>query len=194
MLNFTLQVFVFSTLLLSCFQERSFSFLQRFQQAELVSSGANKKAEKPTLSFSSSVKFGKQTNQLTILVSTDFSGVNSIEDVQKATWKAIKGIKLASGEELQESGLIDLSAFVKPDQPFYIAFKYTGEVSGEKPTQRTWQISNVKLMDAPVNFQLINHPDNDEKTGWAKSSAGIAFKPAATLKKSEGWAVSAKLQ
>jgi hypothetical protein len=117
-----------------------------------------------------------------------------MDEIQKATWTPIKGVKLASGEELQESGLIDLSDFVESGKPFYIAFKYTGEVSGEKPTQRTWQISNVKLLDAPVAFQLVNHPDNDEKTGWAKTSQGIVFKPAATLKKSEGWAVSAKLQ
>ncbi|WP_026904197.1 DUF5017 domain-containing protein [Pedobacter glucosidilyticus] len=149
--------------------------------------------EKPVLSFSSSVRFGKQENQLSVLVSTDFNGEYTEESVKKASWVSIANdIKLATSEEIVQSGEIDLQAIVKGKKTYYIAFKYTGNESTEgKPTQRTWTVNQVKIGSQDLtSFNIVNSAINDEKTGWVKTSGGgVVFRPAATLKKSEGWAI-----
>jgi hypothetical protein len=149
--------------------------------------------EKPVLSFSSSVRFGKQENQLSILISTNFNGEYTEESVKKASWEvAGKDIKLATSEEIVQSGEIDLQAIINGKKTYYVAFKYTGKESADgKPTQRTWTVNQVKLGSQDLNsFNIVNSSINDEKTGWVKvSSGGVVFRPAATLKKSEGWAI-----
>lgn len=152
--------------------------------------------EKPYLSFSTSVKFGKQNNQLSVLISTDFDGNYIEESIKKATWKNFDtSIKLAAGEEFENSGPIDISNLVKKGQPFYIAFKYTGAASSDgKPTQKTWQVKDVKLSETDViNFNIVNSSLNGENVGWIKNKQGIIYRPNATLIASEGWAISEKV-
>jgi hypothetical protein len=152
--------------------------------------------KKCELSFSTSVKYGKQDHQLVVLISTDFDGNYKIESIKKATWKSLNQVaEMASGEEFENSGAIDVTQLLKKDKPFYIAFKYIGEASNNgKPTQRTWQVKDIKLSGKGItNFNIVNNPVNGEKVGWSKTSQGFIYRPSATLIASEGWMVSNKL-
>ncbi len=156
----------------------------------------NIKQEKQVLSFSTSVKFGKQANQLSVLISTDFDGNYSIESIKKATWKSVADkVKLAAGEEFESSGDIDISNMIKKGKPFYIAFKYAGEASADgKPSQRTWQVKDVKFSETDIaNFNIMNSPTNGENVGWIKNKLGFVYRPSATLLSSEGWIISNKI-
>ena len=55
----------------------------------LLSAGALRAQDKIKMSFSSSVQYGIQKNNIAVLVSSDFSGDYSIEGVRAATWKDI---------------------------------------------------------------------------------------------------------
>ena len=190
----TIHATVIAVTLGCLFNQPSFNTENQYFGSSFTSSKTSKlQSDGIQLSFTSSVKYGSQKNQISVLVSTDFNGVYTIEDIYKATWtKVEQPITYASGESPQESGSIDISSLIKSGKPFYVAFKYTGDASlDEKPKQRTWQINNVKIAGQDItSFKFVNHPENDAKTGWSNlATGGIVFKPAATLKKSEGWAI-----
>lgn len=186
---------ILTGIILSSLSFLNLPFLDSSQLSEHIhkDEGVNISKEKPVLSFSTSVKFGKQVNQLSVLISTDFDGKYNEESIKKATWQKIgKAAKLATGEEFENSGEIDIASMVKTGKPFYIAFKYIGEAPTEgKPTQRTWQIKDVKISEtALTNFNIVNSTTNGEKVGWVKTQQGIVYRPSGTLLSSEGWAIS----
>ncbi|OAQ40781.1 hypothetical protein A5893_07535 [Pedobacter psychrophilus] len=109
---------------------------------------------KHELSFSSSVKYGKQKNQMSVLISSDFDGNYNEENVRKATWENVAPkVKLSSNDIFENSGPIDVSGLVKKGKPFYIAFKYDGAAHEDNP-QRTWFIKDVKIGD--MDIQKLN--------------------------------------
>lgn len=69
---------------------------------------------------------GTQTNQLSILVSTDFGGnYTDLASVQAATWTDITdSFTLGTSTTLVASTTKDLSGFVIPGKPIYFALRY----------------------------------------------------------------------
>lgn len=95
------------------------------------------------LSFSTRVAYGNQADQFSVLVSTDFDGVYELNNVEGADWTDITDeFLLSTGQtDFVNSGAIDLSPYVEPDQPIYIAFKYT--YLPDSGTPRNWMLENV---------------------------------------------------
>lgn len=94
----------------------------------------------PSLQFTSYRQYGNQSNTLSVLISTDFSGNYTGEGIAAATWEDITSrATLSEGSDNTPSGLIDLSEFADKG-PVYLAFRYTG-VGGT--TQRAWTIKNL---------------------------------------------------
>lgn len=99
-----------------------------------------KKIQKTGLEFTTYRQYGKQSNTLSILISTDFSGDYTAEGIRKATWKDITSkATLSEGADNTPSGLIDISDFAVKG-PVYLAFRYTGEGG---TTQRAWTIKDL---------------------------------------------------
>jgi|GEM_PF-1146161 len=152
--------------------------------------------DKYELTFRSSVVYGSQKNDLSIYVSTDFKGGNSLESINTAGWENITGMAtLSEGSAFVESGTIDISKLSKPGQPLFIAFRYSAPAA-PKPTQRMWRITrlNVKHNNKALNLSewlFINHEANDENVGWEKMEkvTGVQYRSRMTKKQSESWAI-----
>lgn len=148
------------------------------------------------LSFESTVQYGKQPNNLAILISNDYNGEGTLGAINSATWIDIsQNFKLATDKEPLSSGNLNISKYQKDGKPLYIAFKYTGKASA-KPSQRGWGIQNLTLKDkgvaklfTPSDFKIMNHSDNHEGAGWSKSKSGIAFRSNQSLIASESWGI-----
>lgn len=106
----------------------------------------------PTMSFTSAVTGGTQTNQLTVLVSTDFNGIYNdtlqppLKDIKAATWTDITS-RFAYGTTATflASGAKSLSDLVVAGKPLYIAFKYITQPQAVNGAARTWMIQTFSL-------------------------------------------------
>ncbi|NGF57915.1 DUF5017 domain-containing protein [Parapedobacter sp. SGR-10] len=153
--------------------------------------------DKTTLSFDTSVQYGKQSNNLSVLVSSDFNGDYSLESVNAATWEDVtKKVKLATDKVPVGSGNIDLSQKMKAGKPLYIAFKYIGQASA-KPSQRGWGVSNVTLTQkgetktvAIGDFTIVDNKENHEGATWIKGKDLMRFRSNQSVKASESWAIA----
>lgn len=105
-------------------------------------------------SFSTNIIYGTQPNLLSVWVSSDFNGKYTIDDVLKATWSdsLTKGFTLApnsmnsaAAAQAVKSGTLDLISQVKPDKPFFIAFKYYKYPDALRGTQRNWLIRSMEI-------------------------------------------------
>lgn len=107
----------------------------------------NLKDQGATLSFSSSVEFGTQTNQLAILASNNFDGnYGSLASVKAATWKDITSrFKLSTNNKFLASTEQDVSDLVTPGKPLYIAFKYITKPQAVNGLARAWSIQGLTL-------------------------------------------------
>lgn len=97
----------------------------------------------PALSFNSKRDLGDQENTISLLISSDFNGVMTYEDVKKATWTDLTAKATwptGTNTDNVPSGKIDLSEF--REKPIYIAFRYIGY---EGSVQRRWDLSSVVL-------------------------------------------------
>src|SRR5699024_6784018 len=152
--------------------------------------------ESYVFTFRSSVVYGSQTDDLTMYVSTDFNGGNTLAAINGSKWTDITTRPtLAEGSPFVSSGDVDFASFIEPGKPLFIAFKYSAPATS-KPTQRMWRItrSTFKHNGAKVNLSewlFINHADNDENVGWENmtNGAGIQYRSRMTKKKTESWAV-----
>jgi len=165
---------------------------------------------KMKLNINTQVVFASQKNNLSLLYSTDFNNVYSVEGINAATWTDItsrftlsadigntNGVRTSSGE-------VDLSDLPVSGKPIYFAFKYVGQPSTTAATGgRTWRIyefnlynknaANVETALASVitagwlGIDVIN-PINK----WTIQTAepALYFAPASTILASEDWAVS----
>lgn len=153
--------------------------------------------DKTTLSFNTSVQYGSQSNNLSVLISSDFNGDYSLESIKSATWEDItKKIKLAADKIPTESGEIDLSKNLVTGKPLYIAFKYSGQASA-KPSQRGWGVSNVTInykgetkTIAIKDFKIVDSKDNHEGATWIKGADIMRFRSNQSIKVSESWAIA----
>lgn len=95
-----------------------------------------------TVSFNSSVNYGSQENQLTVLASTDFDGKYTVDDVNAATWIDITSrYTLATGASFLPTDA-DLTDLAVDGKLIYIAFKYTTLPQTNNGSGRTWRIQN----------------------------------------------------
>ena len=68
---------------------------------------------------------GTQVNQLQVLVSSDFNGVYSAQNVDAANWTDISSkFDLATSTAVVNSGEYSLNQYAEPGKPLYICFKY----------------------------------------------------------------------
>jgi hypothetical protein len=109
---------------------------------------------KSTMNFTSYMQNTAQANSLSLLVSSDFSGIYDAENVQKATWNDITSrAVLSSGADNTPSGTIDLSDIQQPDVPVYFAFKYVAKQGAV--AQPTWTIKNILINTQAADGTLV---------------------------------------
>jgi hypothetical protein len=100
-----------------------------------------------TLEFSSSVQLGTQTNQLSILASTDFNGdYSSLAKLKAATWVDITSrFTLGTNATFAATGAKDVSDLIVAGKPLYIAFKYITKPQATNGVVRQWFIQSLIL-------------------------------------------------
>lgn len=114
----------------------------------------------PQLQFSSQRLYGLNPTPvdttLKVLVSNDFSNQVDLVNINKATWTDIssKGILSNNQSTAVPFGVVDLSAFYKPNTPIYLAFKYHDFQSSV--SQRTWTITNIKVDSKLSDGSLVS--------------------------------------
>lgn len=123
----------------------------------------NFKDQGATLSFSSSMDFGTQDNQLTILASNDFDGkYGSLASVKSATWKDITSrFKLSTNNKFLPSTEQDVSDLIVPGKPLYIAFKYITKPQAVNGLARAWSIQGLTLK-SKEKFNEVNPELSDQ--------------------------------
>lgn len=102
------------------------------------------------LNFSTAVNYGlydKNNPSLKMMISTDFSGIKSIEEIEKANWVDISSFftwpAAKSGTFTPTpSGDMDLSEYI--DKPFHIAFHYYEENNGNQAFN-TWSLPTINV-------------------------------------------------
>ncbi len=168
-----------------------------FLSIALLSVSAVAQMKNAKLSFETAVAYGKQQNNLTILVSNDFNGNYELEDIKKAKWVDItSSFALAYDKELEKSGSADLDKYIKKDKPLYIAFKYTGQATA-KSSQRSWSVDNVVIKSKGADksfsfpdFNIVQGPDNGDGVGFTKSSdTGIRYLAKGSTNETQSWAI-----
>lgn len=109
-------------------------------------SGRTVSTEGLDLSFTTTVQYGAQKDQLSILYSTDFSGNYTLEDIRKATWVDVtKDYALATGTTQKTWGPKDMESLMVDGKPIYIAFRYVGLPKSTDGVPRTWTIRSFEL-------------------------------------------------
>ena len=100
-----------------------------------------------TMEFTSSVQYGVQTNQVTVLASTDFNGdYSTLAKVKAATWLDITGrFKLGTTATFLAAGKIDISDLAVTGKPIYIAFKYVTKPQATNGIVRWWYIQGFAV-------------------------------------------------
>ena len=122
-----------------------------------------------TVSFKSGVApgspAGTQENQLSILMSTDFTGnYTDLASVKAATWKDITdSFTLGTSATPVNSDTADLSAFVTDGKPIFLALKYINRPQVANGFARQWIFENFTLNSkdtlsngAPINIASQN--------------------------------------
>jgi hypothetical protein len=158
------------------------------------------------LSFSTSVQFGTQNNQLKILASSDFNGDYSIASVQAATWVNITSrFTLATTTTSLSSTEQNITNLIDSEKPLYIAFKYTTLPQTANGLQRTWTISRFNLASftvfgpsPPISqlsaaWKLVQTPNVEANRSTVSASSGtLSLKGNAVNKEvmTETWAVT----
>ena len=120
-----------------------------------------------TLSFKSGIAKltppGTQTDQFSILVSTDFTGdYSDLAKVKAATWTDITdSFTLGNSPTLAASNTADLSSYVVPGKPIYFALKYITRPQATNGLANQWLIESFTLnsKDTLSNGAAINIAD-----------------------------------
>ncbi|MEI6946821.1 DUF5017 domain-containing protein [Paraflavisolibacter sp. H34] len=114
----------------------------------------------PELQFSTAVSAagtGITTGRnLSVLVSSDFSGVYTAEGVARATWTDITGrATLATGTSTVASPVIKLDDLKVAGKPLYVAFKYVTSDAALK--QRQWTVSAFQFRTRFPDSTVYTH-------------------------------------
>lgn len=157
-----------------------------------------------TTSFTTTVQYGTQTNQLSVLVSTDFSGNYVMEDIRKATWLDItKDYALATSTTQKVWGPKDLQSMLVGGKPVYIAFRYKTLPQTLNGGGRTWTIRSfqfetvtelgvVTLADhIGTGFKLVHDgPFEPGRSSVGSTSITLRANAADIDTPTEDWAIS----
>lgn len=115
-----------------------------------------------TLNFSSSVQQGAQLNQLSVLVSTNFSGnYSSVSAIKSATWTDITPrVKLGTSATFLAT-TADVSDLVVAGKPLYVAFRYVTKLQATNGIGRRWLIQSLSLssndkLDGSINLNFAD--------------------------------------
>lgn len=123
------------------------------------------------LSFDTEITAGEQPDQLSVLITNTFNGdYGDYDNLIRTDWTDITSwFNLAAGKGATPSTAQDLSAFVAPGKPTYLAFRYRTRlqtnhgtasrwvVSGLKIVNRTQELGEVVLFDLPnTGFRIID--------------------------------------
>lgn len=103
-----------------------------------------------SLIFTSAVQGGVQDNQLGVLISSDFDGdYSSLNSVKSATWEDITHLfNYGTTATFISSSAQDISEYLAPGKPVYLAFKYTTQPQATHGLARTWMIQDVTVYSA----------------------------------------------
>ncbi len=98
------------------------------------------------LSFTTSVEFGTQSDQLSILLSNGLNDNYSFEHVEDTEWVDITSkFTLASSPTFVNSGEVDISPYYEPGKKLYVAFRYNVRDQGIYGAGRIWRIADFML-------------------------------------------------
>lgn len=167
-------------------------------------SGRVLNAEGLDMSFTTTVQYGGQKDQLSILTSTNFNGNYVIEDIKKATWTDITAeYALATSTTQKTWGPKDLKSMMVAGKPVYIAFRYTTLPQAVNGAQRTWTIRAFEvntntalgvqaLADhAGAGFKLVHDgPLEPGRASVGSSSIALRGNTADTETPTEDWVIS----
>lgn len=161
------------------------------------------------LNISTRVLYGAQTNNLSLLYSTDFDNMYTPEGIAAATWTDITNRFTYSTAAAGGLGVItpsadvDLSDLPVSGKPIYFAWRWVGQASSSAATGgRTWRIHAFNLTNKTATAAIpvatvtsagwlaidVKNPVNK----WTIQAAdpSLYFAPASTTLESEDWAVS----
>lgn len=126
----------------------------------------------PEMQFATNVNFGSPSvSNLSILLSTDFSGKYDADGVRKATWEDItEQARLASGSSNTNSGWIGLHPFKTEGKPIYVAFRYLTQPHGSAFSQREWQMNGFQFRARFPNGKQYDHASSNADAGFGNVS------------------------
>lgn len=163
------------------------------------------------LDFVSRVLWGSQDYNMTVQVSTDFTGIYDSTNVVDATWIDIsnrfiipKDNEPGFGYSLDTpSGTADLTDLIVNGKPLYFAFKYYGWPATPS-TQRTWRITKFNMtasfengasstLASLTSAGWIQVDVLNKLNKWAIPGTQLQLAPAGATDASEDWAVTKPL-
>lgn len=150
--------------------------------------------DKISLSFENCVYYGSQKNDLSVHLSTDYSGKTDFLSVKSAKWEDITSLfEYSDSKEYKSSGTKDISKYIQKGKPLFIAFKYTGKPSANS-SQRMWIIRNLLTKRSGTNLEtsdliFVNNPDNDQNVSWEMFGKAFRYRSQLTKKAAESWAI-----
>lgn len=160
----------------------------------------------PEMQFTSAITTGATTaigqRNLSVLVSTNFSGKYDTTSVRQATWTDITSrVTLATGTPLVSSGVVSLGAYKEGDKPLYVAFRYRS-ATPLATQQPAWSIRTFQYRNVFPNGRVAALASTNTDVGFATLSfkgvgnwvAGTNLDHAvvaANAPVEEDWAVSA---
>lgn len=100
-------------------------------------------------SFSSTLaSTGTQENQLSVMVSTDFSGTYDIANIRAANWTDVTSrytLNVRGASTALPSGIKDISDLLVDGKPLYYAFRYICKPQAIHGGNSTWRIRDFSL-------------------------------------------------
>lgn len=116
------------------------------------------------LSFDTEITAGNQPDQLSVLISDRFNGnYGDYDNLVRTDWTDITAwFDLASGKGATPSTAQELSAFVSPGRPVYLAFRYRTRPQTLNGTASRWVVSGLKIVNRTeelgevVLYDLLN--------------------------------------
>lgn len=118
------------------------------------------------LSFNSQLFHDRQTNQLSVWISTDFTGDYTMAGVQAAQWKNITDSFTLAPYNVGSipAGDANISNMVEDGRPFYIGYRYIVRPLSETVLWSRWQVSNFSISAiTPLSSASIA---NQGSAGW----------------------------
>ncbi|MES2276154.1 MAG: DUF5017 domain-containing protein [Bacteroidota bacterium] len=144
------------------------------------------------------------SNYVSVLASTDYSGVLDAPNIKKATWTDITSrAKFAVTTTAIASGNVHLEDLTKGSTPLYIAFKYVADTCTATSQSRKWAVTPLTIKSyfkdttnvvagsiqtgGFSNVYSVLNPINI----WVFANASLTFNaPATGSSKDEDWAIS----